>query len=114
MSLQHQDWSNVTFTKKAPPKKQIHIDPTFKKMKELEENTEIPKKIETVSDEDKKLIITLRTQKKITQEELTKKMSLKKDTIKNIELGKHPRDNLLINKIKTFLTNYKSQSLIDV
>ena len=113
MSLPHQDWSNVTFRKKAPPKKQIHINPIFKKMKELEENTEIPNKIETVSDEDKKLIITLRTQKKITQEALTKKMSLKKDTIKNIELGKYNKDNLLISRIKTFLINYKSpESLV--
>jgi ribosome-binding protein aMBF1 (putative translation factor) len=107
MSFQHQDWNPVTFTKKVTPKKQIHVDPTFKKMKELEENTEIPQKIETVSEGDKNFIRTLRTQKKLTQDELTKKMSLKKDTIKDIESGKHPKNNLLINKIKKFLTEYK-------
>jgi ribosome-binding protein aMBF1 (putative translation factor) len=112
MSFQHQDWESVTFTKKAPPKKQIQIDPTFKKMKELEENNDIPKKIETVSEEDKNFIRTLRVQKKLTQDELTKKMSLSKDTIKDIELGKHPKNNLLVNKIKTFLTNYKCQTSV--
>jgi ribosome-binding protein aMBF1 (putative translation factor) len=107
MSFQHQDWNSVTFAKKTQPKKQIHVDPTLKKMKELEENTDIPKKAETVSNEDKKIIRNLRTQKKLTQDELTKKMGLKKDTIKDIESGKYPKNNLQINKIKTFLTDYK-------
>ena len=34
-------------------------------------------------------------------------MGLKKDTIKDIESGKYPKNNLQINKIKTFLTDYK-------
>ena len=108
MSHTHQDWTPVTFTKPKAPPKQKQIDPTYKKMKELEENDDVPKKQELVSDEDKRFIQTLRVQKKLTQDDLTKQMSLKKDTIKDIENGKHPKNNLLISKIKKFLTNYQT------
>lgn len=108
MSFTHQDWQKVTFTKKVAPKKVPQIDPIYKKMKELEENDDIPKKIETVSEEDKRFIQTARVQKKLTQDDLTKQMCLKKDTIKDIESGKHPKNNLIISKIKKFLSNYQT------
>lgn len=108
MSFNHQDWEPVTFTKKVAPKKTPQIDPTYKKMKELEENDDVPKKLDTVSEEDRRLIQALRVQKKLTQDDLTKQMSLKKDTIKDIESGKHPKNNLLISKIKKFLSNYQT------
>jgi len=108
MSYEHQDLKTIVFTKKPTPKKQIQIDPTYKKMKQLEENNgETPIKLLTVSDEDKKIIQSLRLQKKFTQDDLNKKLALKKDTIKEIENGKHPKNIQLTNKIKKFLTEYQ-------
>jgi ribosome-binding protein aMBF1 (putative translation factor) len=101
-----QDWVPVVFKKKAPPKKQIHIDPTFKKMKQLEDS-DIPIQIKTVSAEDKKIIETLRIQKKLSQVQLNVKLSLKKDTIKDIESGIFSKNNQITNKIKKFLIDYK-------
>jgi DNA-binding XRE family transcriptional regulator len=106
-SINHQNWEPVIFKKKEPPKKQIHIDPNYKKMKELENNNgELPIKNDKIPDADRKFIQTFRIQKKLTQDELTVKLSLKKDTIKEIENGKHPKNAQLVNKIKKFLSEY--------
>jgi ribosome-binding protein aMBF1 (putative translation factor) len=64
-------------------------------------------KTDTVPEVDRKLINTLRMQKKLSQDQLNSKLSLKKDTIKDIESGKHPKNGLLVSKIKKFLTDYE-------
>jgi len=107
--LDHQNWEPVLFKKKEQPKKQIHIDPNYKKMKELEnDNGDLPIKTDKIPEADRKFIQSFRIQKKLTQDELNVKLSLKKDTIKEIENGKHPKNALLVNKIKKFLNEYIS------
>ena len=102
----NQDWIITTLRKKSNiKKKQIQIDPTFKKMNNLDNATEtiIIKKI---SDNDKKLLISLRIIKKISQIELAKQLNIKKETIRDIENGSYPENKLLFNKIKNHLMIY--------
>lgn len=98
-----QDWTTVIFKKKEKKKqKQLEIDPIVKKMNQLD-NTDDVCKIETVSNDDRKLITSLRTARKITQEELGKMLNIKKDIIRDIENGSLVENKQMINKIKNFL-----------
>ena len=109
MSQNFQNWEPVVLKKTVKKTtKGPNINENYIKMKKLEDNNDVPIKQEMVSDEDRRFIQTSRVQKKISQDELTKLMCLKKDTIKEIENGKHPKNNLLVNKIKKFLTNYQT------
>jgi ribosome-binding protein aMBF1 (putative translation factor) len=98
-----QDWTTVVLKKKKEIKqKQLEIDPIVKKMNQLD-NTDDVCKIKTVSNDDRKLITSLRTTRKITQEELGKMLNIKKEIIRDIENGSLVEDKQMINKIKNFL-----------
>ena len=98
-----QDWTTVVLKKKEKKKqKQLEIDPTLKKMNQLD-NTDDACKVETVSNDDRKLITSLRTTRKITQEELGKMLNIKKEIIRDIENGTLVENKQMINKIKNFL-----------
>ena len=98
-----QDWTTVVLKKKKEKKqKQLEIDPIVKKMNQLD-NTDDVCKIKTVSNDDRKLITSLRTTRKITQEELGKMLNIKKEIIRDIENGSLVEDKQIINKIKNFL-----------
>jgi ribosome-binding protein aMBF1 (putative translation factor) len=101
--INFQDWTTVVLKKKEKKKqKQLEIDPIVKKMNQLD-NTDDVCKIETVSNDDRKLITSLRTTRKITQEELAKMLNIKKEIIRDIENGSLAENKQMINKIKNFL-----------
>ncbi len=104
---QFQDWEPVIL-KKSVKQKQTHtqIDPRVKKLIQLDNNTGENLKIDTILDIDRKLITSLRISKGLSQDVLATKLNLRKDIIRDIENGKHPKDNQLINKIKKFLNQY--------
>ena len=100
-----QDWTTVVLKKKKEIKqKQLEINPIAKKMNQLD-NTDDVCKIKTVSNDDRKLITSLRTTRKITQEELGKMLNIKKEIIRDIENGSLVENKQMINKIKNFLLN---------
>jgi ribosome-binding protein aMBF1 (putative translation factor) len=101
--INFQDWTTVVLKKKEKKKqKQLEIDPIVKKMNQLDNNDDVCK-IETVSNDDRKLITSLRTTRKITQEELAKMLNIKKEIIRDIENGSLAENKQMINKIKNFL-----------
>lgn len=99
-----QDWTTVVLKKKKEKKKQkqLQIDPIVKKMNQLDNNDDTCKAV-SVSNDDRKLITSLRTARKITQEELAKMLNIKKEIIRDIENGSSIENKQMINKIKNFL-----------
>jgi ribosome-binding protein aMBF1 (putative translation factor) len=101
--IPHQDWEPRVLQKNTQTKvHKKHIDPHVIKMAKLDKADE-PIEIKLISDDDKKLIRSLRVEKKLSQEDLAKRLSMDKRTINDIESGRHPENKALINKIKTFL-----------
>lgn len=101
-----QDWEPVIWKKKEiNSKKEFkHIDPVALKLNRIDNKT-IEDKLDiiTVSKEDANIISKLRTDKKISQQDLATSLNIKRDIIKDIERGVYPENKLLVNKIKKFL-----------
>ena len=108
-----QDWIPVIWKKNKNKKKEPQsIDPTVHKLNIIDNKTiEDNLTIETLSKEDTMLLIQLRNDKKIKQEDLAIALNIKKDIIRDIENGSHPKDKSLFQKIKKYLLNYKSNNL---
>ncbi len=101
-NFEHQDWKPCVLrksVKKTPPKQ---IDPIAKKMAKLYQTDDVPQ-IKKVSDSDRKMITSLRTERKITQEELARRLNLDKKVINQIESGQHLENKQLTSKIKNYL-----------
>ena len=99
----YQDWKPVVLRKEKQVK-QKHIDPENIRKKKIEENSEEGlTKIETISDNERKTLINLRTERKITQAVLAQQLNMRADIIKTLENGTHPKDKSLVNKIKSHL-----------
>ena len=109
MSNDHQDWQQVIWKKRENKKKEMqHIDPTVVKLNNIDNKTvEDNLAIEKLNKEETMLIIKLRNDKKLKQEDLATALNIKKDIIRDIENGCYPKDKLLFQKIKKYLLNYK-------
>jgi ribosome-binding protein aMBF1 (putative translation factor) len=108
-----QDWIPVIWKKNKNKKKEEQsIDPTVHKLNIIDNKTiEDNLTIETLAKEDTMLLIKLRNDKKLKQEDVAIALNIKKDIIRDIENGCYPKDKSLFQKIKTYLLNYKSNNL---
>jgi len=99
----HQDWTPCVLRKTVKKTQQKHVDPTVIKMAKLDQADDI-QPIKKVSDDDRKLINSLRVEKKISQVDLAKKLNLEKTVIRDIESGIFNENKALTSRIKKFLT----------
>lgn len=101
----NQDWKPIVINnankKKIKPKQ---VDHNFKAMVALDNSNEVGV-LNKVSEVDRKLIINLRMEKKISQENLAKRLSIRKETIRDIENGSYNENKsitgLIINYLKS-------------
>jgi len=104
-NLPHQDWTPVVFEKKDSSNtksKGRHVDPNVIKMAKID-NAEDIIPIKKVADADRKLIVSLRLEKKLSQENLAKKLNIDKSVIRDLEAGKLTENKQLTNRIKNLL-----------
>jgi len=99
----NQDWTPVVIKKKVK-KQPIQIDPDFKNIKKLDEH-EDGGEFNKISENDRRNIITLRSQKKIKQETLAMKLNIKKEIIRDIENGSHLENKQLYARIIKYLNS---------
>lgn len=103
----HQDWTPVTTKKTEVNKKTFNINPEYKKMKELDDNTGEPISVKKIDKSEIAIIKQLRINKKLSQTQVNNALSLQKDTIKNIENGTHVKNKQLFRKINNYLEKYQ-------
>ena len=108
-SYNHQDWTTCVLSKSVKKTPQKHIDHNVIKMAKLDQSIEA-QAIKKVSANDSKAVISLRVEKKISQEELAKRLCIDKSVIRDIESGKYNENKALISKIKSCLNKCPTPS----
>ena len=111
--MDHQDWSNVTFTKSITnikqqqrkgntvSKKRTH-DENAAKLKALDDETDTFK-IKTIDKQVSKQLQQARCGMKLSQKDLANKANLPVKTIIEYENGKAVTDHKILNKLKRLL-----------